>query len=89
MGCVLSLIAALAPRAVLAYLYLTSDYIGRAFDSFVWPVLGFFFMPCTALAYAWAINEGGAIEGPYLVVLVIAVLLDVGVLGIGSRKRRG
>lgn len=44
-----------------------SDYIGRAFDTTLWPVLGFFFMPLITLAYAWAINSGESVEGVPLV----------------------
>ena len=33
------------------------------------------------LAYAWAINENGSVSGLYLVAVILAVLLDLGVLG--------
>jgi hypothetical protein len=61
-----------------------TDYIGRAFDSFVWPLLGFIFLPTTTLAWAFAQNsERGEVTGLYLVLVVIAVLLDLGLIGSG------
>jgi hypothetical protein len=54
----------------------------------LWPLLGFFFMPLTTLAYAWAINSGGSVQGLYLVVVVLAVLMDLGLLGSGEASRR-
>jgi len=38
-------------------------------------------MPLTTLAYAWAINSRGSVEGMYLVVVVVAVLIDLGLVG--------
>ena len=49
-------------------------------------------MPLTTLAYAFAINANGSVNGIYLVVVVIAVLIDLGSLGGGgegySRRQR-
>ena len=44
-------------------------------------------MPLTTLAYAWAINSRESVEGLYLVVVVIAVLIDLGIVG-GSASAR-
>lgn len=43
----------------------------------LWPLLGFFFLPFTTLAYAWAINANGSLSGIYLVVFVIALFMDL------------
>ena len=67
---------------------LFSDYIGRAYLTVLWPFLGFLFMPLTTLAYAWAINSRGSVAGFHLVVVVIAVLIDMGLIGGSARKRR-
>ena len=84
-------LALLAPRFAIVLVVVFSDYIGRAYETTLWPLLGFLFMPLTTLAYAWAINSSGAVAGVQLVVVVIAVLMDLGVIG-GSaahRKRKG
>ncbi|HKE01322.1 MAG TPA: hypothetical protein VKE69_09955 [Planctomycetota bacterium] len=77
-----------APRLVLFLVWLFSDYLGRAYAGNFWPFLGFLFLPLTTLAYAWAKNSAGSVTGFYLVVVVIAVLLDLGMLGGGARARR-
>ena len=87
MPIVVGCLALVAPRFAIVVVVLFSDYIGRAFEVMVWPFLGFLFMPLTTLAYAWAINSRGSVEGFQLVVVVIAILMDVGLIG-GSAASR-
>jgi hypothetical protein len=77
-----------APRFAIVLVVVFSDYIGRAYQSAFWPFVGFLFMPLTTLAYAWAINSRGSVEGLQLVVVVIAVLVDLGLIGGSARSRR-
>jgi hypothetical protein len=87
MPCAIGCLALTAPRVTLALVVLFSNYIGRAYQTTLWPLLGFFFMPLTTLAYAWAINSHGSVAGGYLVVVVLAILIDLGIVG-GSAKNR-
>jgi hypothetical protein len=79
-----------APRFAIVVVVIFSDYIGRAYETALWPLVGFFVMPLTTLAYAWAINSRGSVDGLQLVVVVLAVLIDLGMLGgsEGERRRR-
>jgi hypothetical protein len=88
MPCFIGCLALAMPRLAIVLVVIFSDYIGHAYDTVVWPLLGFFFMPLTTLAYAWAINARGSVEGMHLVVLVLAVLIDLGLIGGSSRARR-
>jgi hypothetical protein len=88
MPCLIGCLALGAPRAAIVLVVFFSDYIGQAFASNLWPFLGFLFMPTTTLAYAWAINSRGSVEGVQLVVVVIAVLMDLGLLGGSASQRR-
>ena len=88
MYCLVGCLALSAPRLALVLVAIFSDYIGNAYVSLVWPVLGFFFMPTTTLAYAWAINSRGSVEGLQLVVVVLAVLIDLGMLGGSAQAGR-
>lgn len=88
MGCLLSAFVGLASRATIAYLYLETTYVNRAFDSDLWLLLGFIFMPLTTLAYTWTVIEGRSLEGPYAIVVGVAVLMDIGVIGFGTRRRK-
>lgn len=75
------------PRFAIILVVIFSDYIGRAYQTMLWPLLGFVFMPLTTLAYAWAIHSRGSVQGVYLIVVVVAVLIDLGLIG-GSASRR-
>ena len=84
---VVGCLALMAPRFAIVLVVLFSDYIGQAYDTLAWPFLGFLFMPLTTLAYAWAINSRGSVDGFQLVVVILAVLIDLGLVG-GSAARR-
>ena len=77
MQCCLGCLMLLGPRFVLFVLFLTSDWLGRAYDINLWPFLGFLFLPWTTLAYAYALNEGGGLQGPYLALWMVALLTDL------------
>ncbi|HYE03255.1 MAG TPA: hypothetical protein VD963_08460 [Phycisphaerales bacterium] len=92
MPCLLGLLALFVPRLVIILLVIFSDYIGRGFSGTaaypLIPILGFLFMPVSTLAYAFAINNGGGFGPLDTVLLVLAVLLDLGLLGGGAASRR-
>ena len=91
MGCLIGCLALFTPRLAIVLVVIFTNYIGHAYQTFLWPFLGFLFMPMTTLAYAWAVNSHGTVTGIYLVVVVIAVLLDLGFIGGGgasARRRR-
>ena len=76
------------PRFAIVLVVIFSNYIGRAYETTLWPLLGFLFLPLTTLAYAWAINSRGSVAGFHMAVVVIAALFDLGVFGSTSRRRR-
>jgi hypothetical protein len=86
--CVLILLGLFTPRIVLFILWLFTNYLSRAYDGFVLPLLGFLFLPATTLAYAIAQNELGGVNGLGLIVVLIGLAIDVGLLGGGARQRR-
>jgi hypothetical protein len=88
MPCLVVLIAFFFPRLVIILLALFSNYLQQAYTGLLIPLLGFFFLPYTTLAYAWAKNSHGSVDGVYLLVVIIAVLVDLGVLGGGAQTRR-
>ena len=88
MPCILGCFALAAPRVTIVLIVIFSDYIGHAYETTLWPLLGFCFMPLTTLAYAWAINSNGSVAGLHLVVVVLAVLMDLGLIGGGGASAR-
>ncbi len=85
MPCLIALFALFFPRVAIVLVVIFSDYIGAAYQTVLWPLLGFIFMPVTTLAYAWAITSNGSVSGGYLFVVILAVLLDLGILGAAGR----
>jgi len=85
--CVLILLAFFTPRIVLFILWLFTNYLSRAYEGFLLPLLGFMFLPATTLAYAIAQNEFGGLSGVGLIVLLIGFAVDVGLLGGGASRR--
>lgn len=87
MPLLLLVLAILAPRVVLAILALFTPLISRAYDGWLIPLVGFFVLPLTTIAYAVAVHMAGGVKGTlWLVVMIVAVLLDVG--SSGWRLRR-
>lgn len=88
MPCLLALVAYFFPRLVLVLLFIFSRYLHNAYDTVLWPVLGFIFMPLTTLAYALAINANGSVSGFYAFIVVVAAILDLGTHGVGPFAKR-
>lgn len=88
MPCLIAAIAFFFPRLIIILLAIFSTYLSAAFNGWIVPLLGFFFLPYTTLAYAWAKNTHGAIDGWYLAVVILAVLMDLGALGGGAEASR-
>jgi hypothetical protein len=68
-------------------MFLFTDWFPRAFDSVLWPVLGFVFMPYTTLA--WMAGElHGGVQGGWVVLVVFAVIADLSHMGGGGHHYR-
>lgn len=87
--CFLVILALLGPRIAIVLLGLFTGFFGKAYDGFLIPLLGFIFLPWTTIAYAWAINSRGEVAGFQAVVVIVAVLADLGTFGGGEAQRRG
>jgi hypothetical protein len=79
MGCLLPLVAVFAPRLVMFFIFLLTSWFQTAYQTVIWPLLGFFFMPYTTLAYMGAmLNNNHKLDGGWLVVVIVAVIFDLG-----------
>jgi len=86
--CLLLIVFLAFPRIALVLLFLFSNYLQRAYHGLLLPLLGFLFLPLTTLVYAWMTNTQQPIAGINLVLLIIAVVIDLGGLGSGEHHRR-
>ena len=90
MACLTLILILLFPRLALALLFFFTNYLGRVFHhNFLTLILGFIFLPLTTLVYAWMVNSYVPVEGINLVFLLIAALLDLGLVGGSYRRHRG
>ncbi len=87
MCCLISIASMLGPRlAILVWYLLRPERWQATFDTWIWPLLGSLFMPWTTLAYVLVAPHG--IAGLEIVLIVLAVLIDLGAYGGGSKSRK-
>ena len=88
MPCLVAVIALLFPRVLIVVLWLLTDWFSGVFNSLLWPVLGFIFLPVTMLWYSVVINNfGGVWSITNIIVMVLAVVIDMGSWGGGYKSR--
>ena len=88
MPCLFLILFLAFPRIALLLLFFFSNYLQRAYHGLILPLLGFLFLPLTTLAYAWMANTRQSIAGVNLLILIIAVVIDLGGLSGGEYHRR-
>ena len=88
MPCLIALIALLSPRLALFCLLLFSNLIDRAFDSWILPILGFFLLPWTTLAYVIMFDVGTReVSGFEWFIVGLAFFIDLASYAGGKRAR--
>lgn len=89
-GCLIVLASALSPRFALFLVWLFTDKIPEAFDgNWLFPIIGFFLLPWTTLAWAiaWA-NPIESVSGFGWILVAFAFVVDVSThLGAGRAER--
>jgi hypothetical protein len=88
MPCLLVILIVAFPRIMLVLMFLLSNYLQRAYHGLILPLLGFIFLPLTTLAYAWMVNTRQPLQGINLLILLVAIVVDLGGLGGGAYHRR-
>jgi hypothetical protein len=88
MGCIVALIALISPRLSLFFIAVFSNLLSRAFDSWFVPLLGFFLLPWTTLAYAVMWHSHDRVTGFEWFIVGLAFLFDLGAYSSGDRVRR-
>jgi hypothetical protein len=88
MPCLLLIVVLAFPRVVLVLMFLLSNYLQRAYNGLLVPLLGFFFLPLTTIVYAWLTNSRLPLAGVNLIILIVAAIIDVGGWSGGEWRRR-
>jgi hypothetical protein len=89
-GCLTAFISSFS-RIMLLMVWISRPVAwNAAFETAIWPCLGFLFLPFTTLMYVWLVQGTGQIEGLDWLWLILALLLDVAQLagaGYANRNR--
>jgi hypothetical protein len=78
MPCLFAIFALVTPRLLIVLLWLFSSWFKGLFNTSLWPVLGFIFLPTTFLWYTAVQNWWHGVWSLWPIVgLVIALMIDV------------
>ncbi len=88
MGCLLALLALITPRVVVFLLWFFTNWFRGMFDSRLWPLLGFFFLPTTLLWYS-AVQHWWGGEWTLWPIVGIVIALAIDVSPARGRRKKG
>lgn len=79
MPCFALILAVISPRLAIIGVWIFSDDLSRAYESWFLPFIGFFLLPWTTLAYAilWSVGSNG-VTGFEWFLVILAFLADLG-----------
>ncbi len=89
MGCIAVLLALISPRLALFFIWLFSNLLSRAFESWYVPLLGFFLLPWTTLAYAVMWSSSNEVYGFEWFIVGLAFIFDISSYSQSGRLGRG
>jgi hypothetical protein len=87
-GCFVALLSLISPRLALFAIWIFSNLLSRSFDSWVVPLLGFFLLPWTTLAYAvmWSVGTNKVTSFEWFIV-ILAFFVDLSSYAQSNRVR--
>lgn len=89
-GCIIILLSLLMPRVVILMIAIFTEYMLIAYETAIWPVLGWLFMPFTTLSYCAAmVNNDHQVTGGWLILMIVAVVIDLGINGNAANNGEG
>ena len=89
MPCLFALLVIAFPRVAIVLLWLFTTFFAGVYHGILIPALGFVFLPLTLIVYTYILKTyPGPLSIQELVFLFIAVILDLGLVGGGSLRRR-
>ena len=88
MCCFLTVLLLIGPRAALLYLWIFTNMVSRAFDTFLLPLLGFIFLPFTTLMYVIVYRPDVGVTGFGWLLVIVGFLIDIGAHGGGAYRHR-
>jgi hypothetical protein len=77
MGCLFLLLMMVSPRLGIIFLWAFTDYVSRSFATWIWPLLGLFFLPWTTLMYILVAAPVGGISFWGWLFVALGLLMDL------------
>jgi hypothetical protein len=88
MPCLVALFALISPRLALFFLWLFSDVLEDSYEEWIVPLIGFFILPWTTLAYAvMYVSGANEVSGFEWFIVAFAFFVDLASWFGGSRAR--
>ncbi len=88
MPCLLALLAVAFPRFAIVILWLFTNFFNGVYHGIIMPVLGFLFLPLTLIVYTYFGGPRTSVNSQELLFLVIAAIIDLGLVGGSTFRRR-
>lgn len=89
MCCLFAILVLVGPRAAILVWWLFDQIRwAAAFDTFIWPLLGFLFLPWTTLAWALCYAPVKGVTGFGWIIVLLGLITDLGTYGGSSQMRR-
>lgn len=86
MGCLIAALAMIGPRVALFFVWISTGFVDRAYDSTIIPLLGLLFLPWTTLVYA-LVYDGNNVNFLGWVFVFFALVADVSTSAGSARQR--
>jgi hypothetical protein len=86
--CLLLIATGLGPRLALLFWWIFGDKVDAAFSTWVWPLLGLFFLPWTTLFYVIAWSPVVGVDGAEWLLVILGIVLDVATYSARAAKAR-
>jgi hypothetical protein len=88
MNCCAWIIVLMMPRIALVGILVFTEWLQEAYETMLWPILGWLFMPYTTLAYMAAMVKGDGLKGGWVALLIAAVVVDASNWGVTGQAAR-
>ncbi len=88
MGCLILLTSMISPRLALVLVWIFTDFVDRAYDSFIVPFLGLLVLPWTTLIYSLAYAPRVGVTGWGWFFVLLGLLADLSSYGENARRNR-
>jgi hypothetical protein len=77
-GCLFLAMIIISPRLAMLFIWLASDWVDRAFNGWLLPVLGIIFLPWTTVLYTVGYVVSGGAAAPWGIFgIIVGLFLDI------------